>query len=271
MSDLLAPETALVMPDVQSRRDHREIDLDAVGISKLRWPMTVRDRTGGAQNVVATISLSVDLPREYKGTHLSRFLETMEVRRWGLSLDGFSLVLGEIKERLNAQSAHGIVEFDYFMPKEAPVTKAFAPMAYSVAFLGKVNGSGSEMSMRVGTPVTSVCPCSKEISKYGAHNQRGLITATVASNAWLWIEEVVEMAEASASCPLYPILKRPDEKWVTERAYENPVFVEDMVRNLAGKLMDDERVEAFEVEAENDESIHNHNAWSRVAWKRPSV
>ena len=256
------------MPDVQSRRDHREIDLDAVGISKLQWPMTVQVMEGGVQHVVATISLSVDLPREFKGTHLSRFLETMETRRWDLSLDGLSDVLVEVRERLDAKSAHGVVEFDYFITKYAPVTQSAAPMGYRVAFLGKVNGSSSDMQMRVAVPVTSVCPCSKEISEYGAHNQRGVITATVASNAWVWIEEVIDWAEASASCALYPILKRPDEKWVTEHAYRNPVFVEDMVRNLAGQLIADERVDAFEVSAENDESIHAHNAWARVEWTR---
>lgn len=256
----------LDMPDVQSREDHRQIDLDAVGISKLRWPVTIHSRDGEPQQVVATISLSVDLPRHFKGTHLSRFLETMESRRQGLSLDGLRDVLDAVKERLEAESAHGIVEFDYFIPKSAPVTGATAPMAYHVSFLGKVNGSKSDMQMRVAVPVTSVCPCSKEISEYGAHNQRGLITATTRSTDWLWVEEVVQWAEASASCALYPILKRPDEKWVTEHAYDHPVFVEDMVRNLAGRLMVDGRITHFEVIAENDESIHAHNAWARVEW-----
>ncbi len=265
------------MEDVQNRHDDREVAIDQVGVSDLRCPITVLDQNQGKQQTVARLSLSVSLPHHFKGTHMSRFVEVLERHRGELTLRTMPSLLAELRERLDAESAQVEVAFPYFIEKSAPVTGAKGMMDFECAFLGTATGETTDLVLRVTIPVTSLCPCSKEISDYGAHNQRGYVTISVRTGTdveglpeILWIEELIAVAEASASAPLYPLLKRPDERHVTMQAYENPAFVEDIVRNVAVRLKADLRVLWFEVTTVNHESIHNHNAFARVAWTRPS-
>jgi GTP cyclohydrolase I len=254
--------------DVQHTSDDRGIEIDQVGICDLVYPVTILDRIGGRQSVTSRISISVSLPHHFKGTHMSRFLEVLASHREVITLDRLPLILGELKERLLAQSAHIEIEFDYFMIRKAPVSGMEAPMDYHCAFIGGVNGEGEDLALRVTVPVATLCPCSKSISDYGAHNQRGYVTMEVRAKEFVWIEELVTVAEESASAPIYPLLKRVDERHVTMQAYDNPVFVEDVVRNVAVKLREDKRIFAFKVRAENHESIHNHSAFAVVSESR---
>jgi GTP cyclohydrolase IB len=261
--------------DVQSRSDDRGIALDRAGVSGLRYPITVLDKSDGRQETVAELSMSVSLPHHFKGTHMSRFIEVLNAHRGEVTMRTLPIILKELKNRLDAETAHIEVKFPYFIEREAPVTKSKALMDYECSFIGESNGKYDDFILRVCTPVTSLCPCSKEISDYGAHNQRGYITIDVRSNSnekgdteIVWIEELIEIAERSASSPVYALIKRPDERFITMRAFENPVFVEDMVRKSAEQLMDDKRIAWFRVHAENDESIHNHNAFAELEWQR---
>jgi GTP cyclohydrolase I len=265
------------MDDVQSRADDRQIPIDRVGVSGLRYPIAVLDRQQGRQETVATLSMSVSLPHHFKGTHMSRFIEVLNRHRGEVTMRTLPVILRELKERLDAESAHVEVRFPYFVERSAPVTESKALMDYECSFVGESNGSCDDFVLGVRVPVTSLCPCSKEISEYGAHNQRGYITIEVRSrlkedgeSEIVWIEELIEIAERSASAPVYALIKRPDERHVTMQAYDNPVFVEDMVRNAAGQLQRDARVSWFSVHAVNDESIHNHSAFARVEWTRPN-
>jgi GTP cyclohydrolase I len=265
------------MEDVQGRGDTRGIALDQAGVSRLRYPIVVLDRDHEKQHTVATVSMSVSLPHHFKGTHMSRFIEVMSKHRGEITLKTLPTILGELKKRLSAESARIELSFPYFMERAAPVTGARALMDYECSFVGELRDDVSSFVLKVIVPVTSLCPCSKAISDYGAHNQRGYITSEVrgveekAGPALIWIEELVDMAEKSASAPVYPLLKRPDERHVTMQAYDNPVFVEDMVRNVALKLRSDARVAWFRVHAMNDESIHNHAAFAELAWSREAV
>jgi GTP cyclohydrolase I len=266
----------LNVPDVQNEHDDRKIALDKVGVSSLRYPITVMDREQKEQHVTATLSMSVDLPHHFKGTHMSRFIEVLNGYRGELTMRTLPQILAELKTRLDAESAHIEVQFPYFLERKAPVTGLSGLMDYGCSFHGESNNTDNDFVLGVNVPVTSLCPCSKEISDYGAHNQRGNVDVQIRSakdekgNPFLiWIEEVVELVEQSASAPLYPLLKRPDERHVTMQAYDNPVFVEDLVRNVAVKLKQDKRVAWFSVEAVNQESIHNHNAFAKVNWNRP--
>jgi len=259
------------MKDVQNSEDTRGIAIDRVGVCDVRYPITVFDRNQEKQSTVATIDLSVDLPHHFKGTHMSRFIEILNRHHGEVTMKNIPQILEELKECLEAERSHVEITFPYFLNKEAPVTKKKAQIDYTCSFIAESGPSGADFILKVEVPVTSLCPCSKEISKYGAHNQRGYVTIEVrtinyASGEWafVWIEELIEMAEESASAPLYALLKREDEKHVTEQAYENPVFVEDLVRNVALRLKADERITAYRVKTVNHESIHAHNAFAVV-------
>ncbi len=266
-----------LLEDVQNRTDARRIALDQVGVSDLRYPISVLDRERGKQHTVARLSLAVNLPHHFKGTHMSRFVEALDEHRGEITMRTLPAILRDLKERLKAESARVEISFPYFLERPAPVSGARALMDYECSFVGEANGGLEDFVLGVKVPVTTLCPCSKAISDYGAHNQRGYVTMEVRSRRrsedgqpeLIWIEELVEVAERSASAPVYPLLKRPDERHVTMQAHDNPVFVEDVVRNVAARLQDDARVSWFRVHAENQESIHNHNAFARIEWTRP--
>ena len=261
-----------IVQDVQSYADTRGIPLDQVGVTQLRYPIVVLDREQEVQSTVADLSISVSLPHHFKGTHMSRFVEVLNEHRGEITMRTLPAILHELKERLDAESARIEVAFPYFLERQAPVTGARSLMDYECCFVGQSNGDSGDFVLTVRVPVTSLCPCSKEISDYGAHNQRGVITIDVRSAveddgpALIWIEELIEIAERSASAPVYALLKRPDERHVTMQAHDNPVFVEDMARNAAQHLQDDRRIVWFRVHAMNHESIHNHAAFADVTW-----
>ena len=254
------------MEDVQGKADHRGIAIQRVGVSQIRLPVRIETKSGGFQSVLATIRMTVDLPQEYKGTHMSRFLEVMHP--WSdkvLSSRAVGEILIEMRERLQAETAHFEMDFEYFITKVAPVSKNQGLLGIHCRFEGTLGNEKEDFVLQVAVPVTSLCPCSKEISTYGAHNQRSEVRVRVRYNhqdRYLWIEELVQLLEAQASCSVYPILKREDEKYVTEKAYENPKFVEDMVRDVVLTLRAQPGISWFQVECENFESIHSHNAYA---------
>jgi GTP cyclohydrolase IB len=251
------------IPDVQAQGDTRQVAIDKVGVKNVVYPITLRTPEGGTQQTVATINMYVSLPHHQKGTHMSRFLEVLNEHSTNLTPDRIVEVAREIRRRLKADDAHLELEFTYFINKLAPVTKMPGLMDYKVSFACHSNHH-DDFIMTVAAPATSLCPCSKEISVYGAHNQRCLITAQVRFNGTLWIEDLVRHLERAASAEVYAVLKRPDEKHVTERAYENPKFVEDIVRDLAVALDADDRITWYSIESENFESIHSHNAYAQI-------
>lgn len=252
------------MPDVQRRADERQVPIDRVGVKDVVYPMRLRTPEGGEQSTVARINMYVALPHYQKGTHMSRFLEALNEHAGDpITPEEIPQITKAIQKRLDAAEAHFEAEFTYFVKKLAPVTKSPGLMDYQVRFACTVDG-GTDFVMSVAAPATSLCPCSKEISKYGAHNQRCRIEAQVRFEGQLWIEELVERVEGAASLPVWAVLKRPDEKWVTERAYENPKFVEDIVRDLAVALEADERITWYSINSENFESIHSHNAYAQL-------
>jgi GTP cyclohydrolase I len=250
--------------DIQSSADHRNLDIDKVGIKNLRYPVVVLDRDNSSQHVTANINMCVDLPREFKGTHMSRFVEVLNDFHGLITVKNIHDVLRAMQERLNADNTHFGMTFTYFMEKKAPVTGLVSKMEYDVGFEGNLTGKETDFILTVTVPVTTLCPCSKEISEYGAHNQRGYVTLAVRVASFIWVEELIEMIEKQASCELYALLKRPDEKYVTEKAYDNPKFVEDIVRDVATACLADDRISWFKVEAENHESIHSHNAYALI-------
>jgi len=252
-----------VMPDVQASQDRRRIAIDKVGVKDVVYPIVLRTPDGGEQHTVAMIDMYVSLPHHQKGTHMSRFLEVLNENAQGITPAMIPAITREIRDRLDAEEAHLRLEFTYFINKRAPVTKASGLMDYHVAFECASNAH-DDFIMQVTAPATSLCPCSKEISRFGAHNQRCLITAKVRFDGTLWIEDLARILEGAASTEVFSVLKRPDEKFVTEDAYENPKFVEDIVRDLAIALEDDDRILWFEIDSENFESIHNHNAYARI-------
>jgi GTP cyclohydrolase I len=249
--------------DIQNHKDFRNIDIDQVGVKGIRYPITVRDKNLGEQQTVAEINMYVSLPRYYKGTHMSRFVEILNEHSRRISLQNFSEILEEMKQRLDAESAHMEISFPYFINKAAPVTGSEGLMEYKCIFKGSLN-HGSDIVTTVYVPISTLCPCSKEISDHGAHNQRGEVRLQVRFKKFIWIEDLIQLVEESASSEVYSVLKREDEKYVTERAYENPMFVEDIVRDIALKLNRDPNIVWFAVESENFESIHNHNAYAYV-------
>ena len=252
------------MVDVQSSADTRHIAINKVGIRAIRHPMKIAERGGGAQRTVATFSMTVGLPQEFKGTHMSRFVEILNAHEREISIESFGVMLREMANRLEAKTGHIEMRFPYFIDKAAPVSGVRSLMDYDITFIGEIEDGKTTFAMEVLVPVTSLCPCSKEISDYGAHNQRSHVTVRAETTDFVWIEEIIEMVEQQASCELYGLLKRPDEKYVTERAYDNPKFVEDLVRDVAAALNGDARVVAYTVEAENFESIHNHSAYAVI-------
>jgi GTP cyclohydrolase I len=255
---------AMKLQDKQSERDHRELRIDKVGVRGLRFPIQVRDKAHSVQNTVATIGLYVDLPKEFKGTHMSRFLEVLNAHGNMVHVENIPGILYAMQQKLHAETAHLEMEFPYFLEKRAPVTGLMGVMDYTARFDAAACGKEIDFALTVIVGVTTLCPCSKAISRHGAHNQRGNVTVSLRSRETVWIEDVIAMVEASASSELYSLLKRQDEKAVTERAYENPVFVEDLVRNVALRLNSRTDVTWYKVEAENFESIHNHNAYACI-------
>jgi GTP cyclohydrolase I len=256
--------TAAPLHDMQSRPDFRELRIDKVGVRGLRFPIQVRDKTRSVQNTVATIGMFVDLPKEFKGTHMSRFVEVLNAHGSVIHVENIRDILLSLQKKLNSATSHIEIEFPYFMSKRSPVSRGESLMDYVARFDAAACGNDIDFVLTVKANVTTLCPCSKAIAKYGAHNQRGLVTVAVRMKKSLWIEDLVAMIESSASSELYALLKRQDEKFVTERAYENPVFVEDLVRNVALKLNAHPQVRWYKVEAENFESIHNHNAYASI-------
>jgi GTP cyclohydrolase I len=266
------------MKDVQNLPDERRIAIDQVGVSELRYPIVVLDRERQTQQTVARITMSVSLPHHFKGTHMSRFIEVLNRHRGEVTVRTLPAMLAELRDRLQAESARIELTFPYFLERAAPASGARAFMDYDCTFVALVDGEEEDFVLGVRVPVTSLCPCSKAISDYGAHNQRGYVTVEVRSArpeggtpAFIWIEELIDLAERSASAPVYPLLKRPDERHVTMQAYDNPAFVEDIVRNVAAELREDTRVAWFRVHVVNHESIHNHSAFARIEWSRPSA
>jgi GTP cyclohydrolase I len=252
------------LKDTQSERDDRQLPIDRVGVRSLRFPLRIRDRDSALQHTVATVSLAVDLPHHYKGTHMSRFVEVLHAHGSELTVDTIAGMPMELIKKLHADKAHVEFRFPYFRAKKAPVSGAEGLLDYGVVFEVNADKDSSDFVLTVEVPVTTLCPCSKAISARGAHNQRGIVTLAVRFSEPVWIEDLIELVEASASAQLYSLLKRPDEKFVTEAAYDNPVFVEDLVRNVAQKVKSHPRITWFRVEAENFESIHNHNAWAMI-------
>lgn len=252
------------LDDKQSERDHRELRIDKVGVRGLRFPIQIRDKARTVQNTVATIGMFVDLPKEFKGTHMSRFVEVLNAHGNIIHVENIADILRSLQEKLKSATSHIEMEFPFFMSKTSPVSRRESLMDYVARFDAAACGDGIDFVLTVKAHVTTLCPCSKAIARYGAHNQRGLVTVAIRFTKSVWIEDLIAMIESSASSELYALLKRQDEKAVTERAYENPVFVEDLVRNVALKLNADQRVSWYKVEAENFESIHNHNAYACI-------
>ena len=252
------------MPDVQGSADKRKIAIDKVGVKSIRHPVRVAERGGGVQHTIAMFNMYVGLPHHFKGTHMSRFIEILNAYEREISVESFKVMLEDMVVRLEAET--GIIEmtFPYFVNKAAPVSKVLSLMDYEVTFVGEIKDGKRVFNMKVVVPVASLCPCSKNISAYGAHNQRSHVTISARTSEFVWIEELIEYAEKHASSQLYGLLKRPDEKFVTEYAYDHPKFVEDMVRDVAADLNRDKRIDKYVVESENFESIHNHSAYALI-------
>lgn len=250
------------MKDVQSEKDQRRVALKYVGVDEIRWPLQLRDKQRGVQHTVAKVRLAVDLPQDTRGTHMSRFVECLQELEY-LELGQEERVLDLLKEHLQAESAMMRLEFPYFLQKAAPVSGKVAPMDIDCVFTAEKRDKFS-LKVRADIPIQTLCPCSKEISERGAHNQRAVARMEVLAGEMVWLEELAEMADRAASSPVYSLLKRPDEKFVTEHAYDNPRFVEDVVRELALMLDKDQRIKAYRVRVESIESIHNHNAFAVV-------
>lgn len=261
--DSVYPKTD-TMSDQQSERDHRQLRIDKVGVRNLRFPVQIRDKAHELQNTVATIGLFVDLPEEFKGTHMSRFVEVLNSHGSVIHVENIPDILKAMQTRLHAHAAHLEMRFPFFMTKKAPVSGKEGVMDYEVGFDATLEGEKLDFVLTVKANVTTLCPCSKAISQYGAHNQRGEVTVQIRSSKLIWIEDLIRWIESCGSSEMYSLLKRVDEKAVTERAYENPVFVEDLVRNVALRLNEHPDIFWYQVEAENQESIHNHNAYACI-------
>ncbi len=252
------------IPDIQSSEDCRRIDIDRVGIKDIRHPVVVRDRSGREQHTVATFNMYVGLPHRFKGTHMSRFVEILNLQEYEITVQSFKRMVVEMTELLDARVGRIEMTFPYFVTKAAPISKVKSLLDYEVSFVGQIQDGLPSIEVKVVVPITTLCPCSKNISDYGAHNQRSHVTLSARIRDFVWIEEFIDAVEEVASCELYGLLKRPDEKYVTEKAYDNPKFVEDIVRDVALKMNSDERIAAYTIESENFESIHNHSAYAMV-------
>lgn len=253
------------MIDIQKQMDHRKIPIDQVGIKNLKYPIKVLDREKGFQHTVANINMYVDLPHHSKGTHMSRFVELLHAFQTEVSFDSFATILQEMKKILDAASSHVEMKFPYFIEKKAPVSGSPGLVDYTCNLVGRCDSKGEiDIVSELQIPITSLCPCSKEISEAGAHNQRGEVRLLTRFKKFIWIEDMIDLVERAASCELYSVLKRVDEKYVTEKAYNNPKFVEDVVRDIAQELQQDKNIVWFSVSAENFESIHNHSAYAKI-------
>ncbi len=250
--------------DKQSEHDERNLRIDKVGVRDLRFPIRIRDKAHEHQDTIATLGMYVDLPHHFKGTHMSRFIEVLNNHGNVVHVENIPNILKEMQKQLDSQIAHLEMAFPFFLEKAAPVTGKTGLMDYQARFDATANGPEIDFVLEVRANVTTLCPCSKAISKAGAHNQRGQVTVQLRSDETVWIEDIIELIEKSASCELFSLLKRPDEKHVTEQAYDNPVFVEDLVRNVALRLNAHPHVTWYKAEAENFESIHNHNAYACI-------
>lgn len=264
--------------DVHKQSDQRGIPIDRTGVSDVSYPIVVFDRNQNRQHTVAKISMGVNLRQQVKGTHMSRFIEILNEYDGEMSIHSLPVILRRLKERLGADNAHMEVTFPFFLERIAPESGAKALMDYECSLIGELEGDEDRFILRVRVPVASLCPCSKKISDYGAHNQRGYVTIDVRCSsskegipAMVWAEDLIDIAEKSASAPVYPLLKRPDERYVTMQAYDNPVFVEDIARGVAKRLEKDQRISWFQVQVVNHESIHSHNVFACVEWTRPKV
>lgn len=264
------------MIDVQNLSDDRDIAIDEVGISELQYPIVVLDRSNERQHTIATFKMSVGLPKHFKGTHMSRLVEVLHEHHGELTMFTVPKMLHALRERLSAGSASITVRFPYFLERTAPVSGIKGMMDYDCWFKGSLSGDKNEFILGVCVPITTLCPCSKTISDYGAHNQRGNVTIEVRmapvregdKEGLVWIEELVDLAESSGSAPVYAALKRTDERHLTMKAYDNPMFVEDVVRNVATWLKNNSRIEWFSVYTLSQESIHNHSAFAKIEWTR---
>ncbi len=268
-SVLSPPPTSI--EDVQARADSRRIPINKVGIKDVYHPVRVKDRSSGEQHTIANFNMYVALPHNFKGTHMSRFVELLHGNEREISVESFRDILAQMTEKLNAQTGHIEMEFPFFVMKKAPVSGVESLMNYKASLIGELHNGKSDLWLKVVVAATSLCPCSKDISKYGAHNQRSHITIKAKVDGHMWLEELIDIAESEASCEVFSILKRADEKHVTERAYENPKFVEDIVRDVAVRMNNEERVRAYVVEAENFESIHNHSAYALIEKDKDEV
>jgi GTP cyclohydrolase I len=258
-----SPPIAKPLRDVQKSKDTRNIPIDKVGVKNISYPIVVMDKNKALQQTVARVNMFVDLPHHFKGTHMSRFVEILNTYREKIALDKMEVILQKIKEKLGASRAHLEIEFPYFIEKRAPVSGATGLMEYTCVFDASL-GDELDFVLGVSVPVTSLCPCSKELSRYGAHNQRSLVTVKVRYREFIWIEDLIEAIEQCGSSPVYSLLKREDEKFVTEAAYDNPKFVEDMVRDVTQRLLAWDNITWFSVAAENFESIHKHSAYAAI-------
>lgn len=249
------------MPDLQNQTDKRKITIDKVGVKAIKYPIIVSDRTNKIQNTIAEINFYVELPHSNRGTHMSRFVEILNKYHQEDIIFNLDKLLSDIKKSLKADAAYIEIRFPYFILKKAPVSKITSYLNYDCMFRASLSDS-FDFRIGVTVPVTTLCPCSREISAYGAHNQRSHVTVLVQYSEFIWLEELIELIESVSSCEIYPLLKRADEKYVTEKAYDNPRFVEDMVRELSVHLNKDKRILHYEIESENFESIHNHSAYA---------
>ncbi|MCD4812209.1 GTP cyclohydrolase FolE2 [bacterium] len=260
------------MRDVQSEKDTRNLEIDKVGIRNIKYPISVLDKAHKVQHTVADINVYVHLPEQFRGTHMSRFVEILNDYQREINIEKIDEILKKIRETLHSEAAYLELSFPYFIEKQAPVSKAVSLMEYTCTMVASQHRNGdNELALTVRVPVTTLCPCSKEISNRGAHNQRSLVTVSIRMTTLVWIEDLITLVEECAVCDLFALLKREDEKYVTERAYDNPAFVEDIVREIAGRLHADTRITWFTVESENMESIHNHNAYAFIEGKRTSA
>jgi len=264
MSPTMPQTPATAIPDIQSSEDTRRLPINQVGIKAIRHPVKVRDKSGDVRHTVASFNMYVGLPHNFKGTHMSRFVEILNSHEREISVESFPAMLQAMVARLEAETGRIEMSFPYFISKAAPVSGVQSLLDYDITFIGEIAAGRITSTVRVLVPVTSLCPCSKEISAYGAHNQRSHVTVTARLNDFIWIEDLIQLIEAQASCEVYGLLKRPDEKYVTERAYDNPKFVEDMVRDVAARLNEEPCIDHYIVESENFESIHNHSAYALI-------
>jgi GTP cyclohydrolase I len=257
------------MPDMQKARDDRNIAIDKVGVKDIRYPIVVMDKSKEWQQTVARINMYVDLPHHFKGTHMSRFIEILNQYHGQVSIERMNTMLSDMKKHLEASRAHLELEFPYFIEKQAPVSGARSLMEYQCRMVGSL-GESYDFTLGVTVPMTSLCPCSREISARGAHNQRSAVTVEIRYTDHVWLEDLIEWVEECGSAPVFALLKREDEKALTEQAYDNPMFVEDVVRAVTQRLLEVPEILWFRVACENFESIHNHSAYAMVEWPDPA-